>query len=145
MDSELKTLRACVICGLVRPLAEWMGETLSLAPGSENNGGDCPNCVNIIGSLGGDEDKIKEVSSSNFSGYYIIFFSFLIHSLITMMKPGGPGGSWVSRWIGLQKRLSQKSLAIPVIGMYAMSVHSNIPAHLQRLCDQENITTAVLQ
>lgn len=82
MDSELKTLRACVICGLVRPLAEWRGEgvAVSLDYGIDNKGGDCPNCVNLIGSLGGDEDKIMEVSSQNFSGYVNTFFVFFLLS-----------------------------------------------------------------
>ncbi|GAA48164.1 hypothetical protein CRM22_000761 [Opisthorchis felineus] len=74
IPSELRQLRACLLCGLVKTLNQF-----------QLNG--CENCEDFL-KMQGDRDKVYECSSANFDG------------LLAMMCPTE---SWVARWQMIDK------------------------------------------
>ncbi|KAK4472692.1 hypothetical protein MN116_003921 [Schistosoma mekongi] len=86
IPSELRQLRACLLCGLVKTLNQF-----------QLNG--CENCEDFL-KMQGDREKVYECSSANFDG------------LLAMMSPND---SWVARWQMIDK-LTPGVYAISVYG-----------------------------
>jgi transcription elongation factor SPT4 len=110
-------LRACLICSVIRPLAEFVDEG-------------CPNCEDILevslrtitkaqtnDQMRGQPERVAECTSINFDG------------MIAMMDPDG---SWVAKWQRISKlHTSRQSKADEIdkkaTGLYAARVTGRPP------------------
>ncbi|KAM3173359.1 hypothetical protein ACTXT7_012650 [Hymenolepis weldensis] len=74
LPSDLRNLRACLVCGLVKTLTQF-------------EGGGCENCEDFI-HLQGNREAIFDCTSKNFDGIVVVT---------------DPSQSWVARWINIDK------------------------------------------
>ena len=86
VPTELRNLRACLLCGLIKTVSQF-----------EASG--CDNCESVL-NIQGDRELVNECTSSNFDG------------MIAMMSPSD---SWVARWVMIDK-LDPGVYAISVSG-----------------------------
>lgn len=96
IPNELRQLRACLLCGLVKTLNQFQMDG-------------CDNCEDYL-KMQGDREKIYDCSSANFDG---------------MLAVMSPSESWVARWQVIDK-LTPGIYAASVCGALPDSVIQNL-------------------
>jgi len=87
IPTEVRKLRACLVCGLVKTFEQFLV-------------GGCENCHTFLNMIE-DRDSVDECTTANFEG------------LIAMMNPAG---SWVAKWQRMKRSVTPGCYAVVVHG-----------------------------
>jgi len=98
---DVRKLRACMVCGLVRSFDQFREYG-------------CPNCESFL-RLRDSADMAADVTTNSFHGYVKPASSLFLLRLMGIVKGSG---SWVARSRGIDRK---------VAGLYALSVQGSLP------------------
>ena len=102
MESEVRKLRACLLCSLVKTFEAFKTEG-------------CDNCEDYL-RLRGNPDRIHECTTTNYSGYYKRVNKMLL--ICRLVGIAQKKQSWVISWMRMQNRQP---------GTYALSLQDSLP------------------
>jgi transcription elongation factor SPT4 len=101
VPSNMRTLRACITCGLIKSTEQFY------ATGCEN----CPHL-----RIHEEKKRVDDFTSTSFEGY-----TFITKKLTSrMVALTNPEKSWVANWQGITKKSK---------GVYAIAVYGDIPEY----------------